>query len=51
MPTNTTLLVRLDWGFWLLLGVVIIGLALWGFLGTERLSNIVGGSIRDSFGS
>lgn len=48
MPGNTAFIVKLDWAFWVLLAVLIVGLILWKFVGSEGLSRVLQGSLQDS---
>ena len=45
----TNFLVKLDWGFWVLLAVLILGIILWKFVGSEGLSRVLQGSLQDTF--
>ena len=50
MTTTTSIHVQLGTAFWLMLLVLIIGIVMWAKLGSEKMSKVLSGGIRDAFG-
>ncbi len=48
--TTTTVHIELGAAFWLLIAVLIGGLVLWLKLGSEGMSRVIRGGLRDTFG-
>ena len=49
MTTTTSIHVQLGTAFWLLLFVIIAGIVMWAKLGSEKMSKVLSGGIRDAF--
>jgi hypothetical protein len=47
MTTATSIHIQLGTAFWLMLFVLIVGIVLWAKLGSEKMSKVLGGGIRD----
>jgi hypothetical protein len=50
MTTTTSVHVELGTAFWLLLFVLIVSIVMWTKLGSEKMSKVLSGGIRDAFG-
>ncbi len=49
MTTTTSIHVQLGTAFWLMLFVLIVGITMWAKLGSEKMSKVLSGGIRDAF--
>ncbi len=49
MATTTSIHIQLGTAFWLLLFVLIVGIVMWTKLGSEKMSKVLSGGIRDAF--
>ena len=49
MTTTTSIHVQLGTAFWLMLFVLIVGIVMWVKLGSEKMSKVLSGGIRDAF--
>jgi hypothetical protein len=49
MTTTTSIHVQLGTAFWLLVFALIVGIAMWAKLGSENMSKVLSGGIRDAF--
>jgi hypothetical protein len=50
MTTTAMVNVQMGTAFWLMMAAVIGILVLWSVLGSERMAEVVRGSLKDSFG-
>ena len=50
MTTTTSIHVQLGTAFWLMVFVLIVGIIMWAKLGSEKMSKVLSGGIRDAFG-
>ena len=49
MTITTSIHVQLGTGFWLIVFVLIVGIVMWVKLGSEKMSKVLSGGIRDAF--
>jgi len=49
MMTTTSINVQLGTAFWLMLFALIVGVVMWAKLGSEKMSKVLSGGIRDAF--
>jgi len=49
MTTTTSIHVQLGTAFWLMVFVLIMGIVMWAKLGSEKMSKVLSGGIRDAF--
>ena len=46
---TTSINVQLGTAFWLMVFILIIGIVMWTKLGSEKMSKVLSGGIRDAF--